>query len=198
MITSLPNLLTLSRIAVIPMIVALFFVDGDTARWAAWSLFTAAAITDYFDGYLARARQEVSKLGRFLDPVADKLLVVTLIVMLVAFDRMSLVTVLPAIIIVCREIIVSGLREFLATLQISLPVTSLAKWKTAIQLFALGFLIVGDAGPGFLPVQLIGEIGLWLAAAMTVITGFDYMRVSAPHMIEDKPGDGGKQAKTAG
>jgi len=198
MITSLPNLLTLSRIAVIPMIVALFFFDGDAARWAACALFAVAAITDYFDGYLARARQEVSKLGRFLDPVADKLLVVTLIVMLVAFDRMSLVTVLPAIIIVCREIIVSGLREFLATLQISLPVTSLAKWKTAIQLFALGFLIVGDTGPDFMPVQLIGEIGLWLAAVMTFITGYDYMRVSAPHMIEDEPGDGGQPAKTAG
>jgi cardiolipin synthase len=108
MITSLPNLLTLSRIAVIPMIVALFFVDGDIGRWAACALFTAAAITDYFDGYLARARQQVSRFGRFLDPVADKLLVVTLIVMLVAFDRISLITVLPAIIIVCREIIVSG------------------------------------------------------------------------------------------
>lgn len=198
MITSLPNLLTLSRIAVIPMIVALFFVDGDIGRWAACALFTAAAITDYFDGYLARARQEVSRLGRFLDPVADKLLVVTLIVMLVAFDRISLITVLPAIIIVCREIIVSGLREFLATLQVGLPVTSLAKWKTGIQLVALGVLIVGDAGPDFLPVQLIGEIGLWLAAAMTFITGFDYMRASAPYMVEDEPRDSANEAKSAG
>jgi len=198
MITSLPNLLTLSRIAFIPMIVALFFVDGDASRWAACALFAAAAITDYFDGYLARARHEVSRLGRFLDPVADKLLVVTLIVMLAAFDRISLVTVLPAIIIVCREIIVSGLREFLATLQVGLPVTNLAKWKTGIQLVALGFLIVGDAGPNFLPVQLIGEIGLWLAAAMTFITGFDYMRASAPYMVEDEPRESGKEAKSAG
>ncbi len=198
MITSLPNLLTLSRIAVIPMIVGLFFVDGDGARWAAWALFTAAAITDYFDGYLARARQEVSKLGRFLDPVADKLLVVSVIVVLVAFDHISLITVLPAIIIVCREIIVSGLREFLATLQVNLPVTGLSKWKTGIQLLALGFLIVGDAGPDFLPVQLIGEIGLWVAAAMTFITGLDYLRVSAPYMIEDEPQDDGKRAKSAG
>jgi cardiolipin synthase len=118
--------------------------------------------------------------------------------MLVAFDRISLITVLPAIIIVCREIIVSGLREFLATLQVGLPVTSLAKWKTGIQLVALGVLIVGDAGPDFLPVQLIGEIGLWLAAAMTFITGFDYMRASAPYMVEDEPRDSANEAKSAG
>ena len=188
MITSLPNLLTLSRIAVIPMIVALFFVDGDAARWAGCALFTLAAITDYFDGYLARSRQQVSNLGRFLDPVADKLLVVTVIVMLVAFDRMTLITVLPAIIIVCREIIVSGLREYLAALQVGLPVTTLAKWKTGIQMVALGFLIVGDAGPAFLPVQFIGELGLWLAAMMTFITGYDYLRASAPYMVNDKRG----------
>ncbi len=202
MITSLPNLLTMSRIAVIPAIVALFFIDGAWARIACCALFTLAAITDYFDGYIARSRQEVSNLGRFLDPVADKLLVVAVIVMLVAFDRMSLITVLPAIIIVCREIIVTSLREYLAGLQVGLPVTTLAKWKTGIQMVALGFLIVGDAGPAFIPVQLIGELGLWLAAMLTLVTGYDYFRASAPYMIDDaKAADGGKrpkQAKSAG
>ena len=195
-------MLTLSRIAVIPMIVALFFIDGDAARWACCALFTMAAITDYFDGYIARSRQLVSNLGRFLDPVADKLLVVTVILMLVAFDRMSLLTVLPAAIILCREIIVSGLREYLAGLQVGLPVTTLSKWKTGIQLVALGFLIVGDAGPGFIPVQIIGELGLWLAALLTFVTGYDYLRASAPYMVDDKKArpsaDRGNGAKSAG
>ncbi len=184
MLTSLPNILTLSRIAVIPVIVALFFINGDVVRWVCCGFFAAAAITDYLDGYLARSREEESKLGQFLDPIADKLLVVTVIVMLVAFDRMSLVTVIPAVVIVCREIIVSGLREFLAELRLGLPVTSLAKWKTTIQLIALGFLIVGDAGPYFLPTQLIGELGLWLAALLTLVTGYDYLKASAPYMTE--------------
>jgi cardiolipin synthase len=184
LITTLPNLLTLSRIAVIPVIVALFFVDGAVARWVSCALFTLAAVTDYLDGHIARSRQEVSNLGRFLDPLADKLLVVTVIVMLVAFDRMSLLTVLPAVVIVSREIIVSGLREFLAALDVGLPVTTLSKWKTGIQMVALGFLIVGDDGPAFIPVQIIGELGLWLAGMMTVITGYDYLRASAPHLVD--------------
>ena len=184
MITSVPNLLTLSRIAVIPLIVALFFVEGGAARWGCVLLFSAAAITDYFDGWLARRWGETSNFGRFLDPIADKLLVVTTIVLLIAFDRMTLLTVIPAVIIVCREIVVSGLREFLAALRAGLPVSVLAKWKTAIQMVALGILIAGDAGPAILPVQLIGEVGLWIAGMLTIVTGYDYLKASAPYVMD--------------
>lgn len=177
----LPNILTMTRIAMIPAIVGLFYVDGNAARWACCALFVIAAVTDYFDGHLARSRQAVSNLGRFLDPIADKLLVSTVIVMLVAFDRMSLLTVLPAVVIVCREIIVSGLREFLAGLSVPLPVTAMSKWKTTIQLVALGFLIVGEAA-GPLPANLIGELGIWLAAMLTMVTGYDYLRAGMPYI----------------
>ncbi len=147
MLTSLPNLLTLSRIVVIPILVGLFYVEGVWVRWLVCVIFTAACITDYFDGYVARAWQQVSPLGRFLDPIADKLLVAAILIMLAAFDRLSGVTLLPALVILCREITVSGLREFLAQLRVRMPVSRLAKWKTVIQMVAIGFLIVGDAGP---------------------------------------------------
>jgi len=184
---SLPNILTLSRIAVIPLIVATFFFDGDSARWFACALFTLAAVTDYLDGFLARRWEVMSNLGRFLDPIADKLLVVTVIVMLASFDRIGAWTIVAAVVIVCREIIVSGLREFLAEVRVGLPVTQLSKWKTAIQMIALGFLIVGDAAPMAIPAQAIGEGGLWIAAILTLITGYDYLRASAPHLTE-RPG----------
>lgn len=187
MITSLPNLLTISRVVAIPVLVAMFYLDGDLWRWLACLLFTAAALTDFFDGYLARARQEQSAFGRFLDPIADKLLVAAAILMLVAFDRIAGLVVLPALIILCREILVSGLREFLAELNVGLPVSRLAKWKTTIQMVALGFLIVGESGPSLLPVQFIGEAGLWTAAALTLITGYDYLRAAAHHVGPSAP-----------
>ncbi len=185
--TNLPNLLTLSRIAVIPVLVGLFYVEGEAARWAACGLFTAAGITDYFDGYFARSRAQVSAFGRFLDPIADKLLVAAVILMLVAFDRIAGLVVLPALIILCREILVSGLREFLAGLNVGLPVSRLSKLKTLLQLVALGVLIVGDAGPAALPVTLIGEVGLWIAALLTLVTGYDYLVTGLRHMAEDAP-----------
>lgn len=180
--TSLPNMLTLSRIAVIPVLVALFYVQGDAARWVACGLYTLAGVTDYFDGHFARRRSQISAFGRFLDPIADKLLVSAVILMLVAKDGISGLVVLPALIILCREVLVSGLREFLAGLNVGLPVSRLAKWKTMLQMVSLGFLIVGDAGPDFVPVQFIGEAGLWIAALLTLVTGYDYLRVGFLHM----------------
>lgn len=185
--TSLPNLLTLSRIVVIPLVVATFYMDGAIARWVACALFVAAAITDWFDGYLARSRNQVSALGRFLDPIADKLLVAAVLLMLVAFDRVSPASVLPALVILLREILVSGLREFLAEIRIGMPVSRLAKWKTGIQMVALPVLLVGDVGPHELPVRVFGEICLWAAAVLTMVTGWDYLRSGLKHMRPDAP-----------
>jgi cardiolipin synthase len=185
MLTSLPNLLTLFRIAAIPGIVALLFLDSDMGKYLACGLFGIAAITDFFDGYLARAYGQQSSFGQFLDPVADKLLVSSVLLMATAVGQINDLTVLPAVVILCREILVSGLREFLAGLRIGVPVSTLAKWKTMIQMFAIGFLIVGDAGPELLPTRLIGEWGLWFAAVLTLITGYDYLRASLHHLTGD-------------
>jgi cardiolipin synthase len=182
MLNTLPNLLTLSRILVIPLIVATFYVPGGSIRWVACALFVAAAITDFFDGYLARRRNIVSSLGRFLDPIADKLLVAAVLLMLTAFDRVHGVSVLPALVILLREILVSGLREYLAELRVGMPVSGLAKWKTGLQMTALPVLLVGDQAPAWLPAQVIGEICLWLAAGATLITGWDYLQAGLKHM----------------
>src|SRR4051812_19873728 len=188
MLTSLPNLLTLSRIVVIPVIIGLFFIRAPWAAWTACVLFAAAAITDYFDGYLARSWSQVSLIGKFLDPIADKLLVAATLFMLVAVNKISGIAVLPAVVILLREVLVSGLREFLAGIHVGIPVSRLAKWKTAIQMVALGFLIVGIDGPSTIPVTAIGMIGLWAAGLLTLITGWDYMRASWKHMTEPAGG----------
>lgn len=197
MLTSLPNLLTLSRIVIIPIIVGLFFVREAWAAYTACALFTAAAITDYLDGYLARSMAQVSSIGKFLDPIADKLLVAATLLMLVAVDKLQGVSVIPAVIILLREVLVSGLREFLAGLQVSVPVSRLAKWKTTIQLVALGVLIVGDDGPAQLPVETIGVIGLWIAGLLTLITGWDYMRAGWKYMTEQPPAKPAKHSGSA-
>lgn len=158
-------------------------------RWTAVSLFTLAGITDFFDGYLARRANQVSRLGRFLDPIADKLLVASVLLVLVGFNRVEQWTYVPAIIIMLREILVSGLREFLAELHVGVPVTKLAKGKTTVQMIALGFLIVGTAVPLAKPT---GEVLLWLAALLTIITGYDYLKAGLKHMSEpaqSKPAD---------
>ncbi len=186
MLTSPPNLLTLVRIGLIPVLVGLFYLDGAEARWLACAVFTIAATTDYLDGWLARSRQQHSSFGRWLDPVADKLLVAATVVLLVGFDRAPLV---PALVILLREIMVSGLREYLAEARLVLPVSRLAKWKTAVQMVALGFLIVGEAGPWWLFVPEIGFWGLWLAAILTIVTGWDYLQRSVGHMLGE-PADG--------
>lgn len=182
MITSLPNLLTLSRIAVIPALVATFYFPGHIADWIALGLFCAAGVTDFLDGYVARVRGQMSSLGRFLDPVADKLLIAAAIVMLIAFGRIDGLTVLAAVVIVCREILVSGLREFLAEIQVPLPVSHLAKWKTTIQIIAIAFLLSGDAGDTLLPAKDIGTACLWIAACLTLYTGYDYLRAGSRHI----------------
>ncbi|MEQ9447931.1 MAG: CDP-diacylglycerol--glycerol-3-phosphate 3-phosphatidyltransferase [Rhodospirillaceae bacterium] len=176
---NLPNILTLSRIAIIPVVIATFFFDSNAMRWTAVSLFILAAVTDFFDGYLARRANQVSSLGRFLDPIADKLLVASILLMLVGFNRIEEWSYIPALVILLREILVSGLREFLAELHVSLPVTKLAKGKTTVQLVALGFLIVGTAAPLAKPA---GEFLLWIAALLTLITGYDYLKAGLKHM----------------
>lgn len=183
MLNSLPNILTLSRIIVIPMVVALFFFPGAWSAWTALGLYAAACITDWFDGYLARAWQEESVIGKFLDPIADKLLVAAVLMMLVGVGKIGGLAVVPAIVILLREVMVSGLREFLAGLRVSVPVSRLAKWKTAIQMVAIGWLIVGRDGPRDWPVTEIGEVGLWIAAALTLLTGWDYLRAGLRHML---------------
>jgi cardiolipin synthase len=189
MLTTLPMTLTLSRIIAIPVVVALFYVQGDYVRYIACAIYTAAAVTDYFDGYFARAWQQQTKLGRIFDPIADKLLVAATILMLVAVGRIGGWDVLPALVILCREVLVSGLREFLAEInKHNLPVSRLAKWKTGIQMTALGFLIVGDAAPtAWFPVFLVGQVGLWVAALLTLITGYDYLAEGLKHVGEDAP-----------
>lgn len=179
---NLPNLLTLSRIVIIPLVVATFFFDSPTMRWVAVTMFTAAGITDFFDGYLARRANQVSNLGRFLDPIADKLLVASVLLLIVAFGRIGPWCYLAALVILLREITISGLREFLAELRVSVPVTKLAKAKTTVQMIALGFLIVGNAAPVWIPAELIGEIGIWVAAVITLITGYDYLKTGLRHM----------------
>jgi cardiolipin synthase len=183
MLTSTPNLLTLGRVAVIPAVVACFYFPGELARYLACFLFTVAAITDYLDGYLARSWQQQSPFGRWLDPIADKLLVGATILMLVGLDRAP---VLPSLVILLREITVSGLREYMAEVSVGLPVSRLAKWKTAMQMVAIGVLIVGEAGPAWLPVRAIGDFGLWLAAVLTLVTGWDYLHAGIRHMLEER------------
>ncbi len=182
---NLPNVLTFSRIAAIPVLLALFMIPGDAGRWLACAVFTIAAVTDYFDGYVARTWNQLSELGRCLDPIADKLLVASVLLLLAFFHSPGLFFLLPAMVILCREVLVSGLREYLAGVKVRLPVSRLAKWKTAIQMVAIGFLIVADSGPSWLPVTEIGLGGIWIAAILTLVTGYDYLAASLKHM--DKP-----------
>jgi cardiolipin synthase len=186
MLTDLPNVLTLSRIAAIPLLVICAAIETPVADMAACIVFAAAAITDYFDGKLARSRLQQSDLGRMLDPIADKLLVGAVLLLLVGHHRLSSPGLYPAIVIVLREILVSGLREYLAGIRVGLPVTKLAKWKTGFQMGALGTLLAGNGTAvilhlSFLPVSLIGETMLWIAAALTLITGWDYLTAGWRH-----------------
>ncbi|MCE2509735.1 MAG: CDP-diacylglycerol--glycerol-3-phosphate 3-phosphatidyltransferase [Alphaproteobacteria bacterium] len=186
MIVNLPNLLTISRIVFLPLFIGAFYLDGPIANWGTLTIFVAAGITDFLDGYFARAWKQQSNFGRFLDPIADKLLIAAAIVMLVAFDRIHGLTVRAALVILCREILVSGLREFLAEIRVSVPVSRLAKWKTAIQITAIGCLLLGDAVPA-LPFDELGVVGIWVAAVLTLITGYDYFRSGLRHFSEEGP-----------
>lgn len=195
MLTTLPNLLTLSRIVAIPLVIATFYAAAPLGPWLGCVIFSLAAVTDWLDGRLARMWQQQSELGRFLDPVADKLLVATTLFMLATYDRLSTASILPALVILTREIMVSGLREHLAGLRVGMPVSKLAKWKTFIQMLAIGFLLIGDAGPAAIHVRAIGEVLLWLAAVLTVKTGYDYLRAGLTHI--NRPAPSGASIKTA-
>ena len=198
MITSIPNLLTLSRIILIAPLVGLFYLDNPVGYWVAFGIYVFACITDFFDGYIARHLNQLSKLGRFLDPIADKLLVACIILMLVANGIVEGVHVLPGVVILVREIVVSGLREFLAELKVGVPVSRLAKWKTTAQMLALAFLIVAPAVPAAFYADVIGQVLLWIAALLTIVTGYDYLTTGLRHMTApDTPQDEpGKQAET--
>jgi CDP-diacylglycerol--glycerol-3-phosphate 3-phosphatidyltransferase len=186
---SLPNLLTLSRIFAVPILVFLLWKPAPWDYGITFVLYCIVGITDYFDGYLARAQGQISKLGQFLDPIADKIMVAAVIVMLMASRKadgnppvLQDVNIIPALIILLREIIVSGLREFLAELRVGMPVSQLAKWKTTIQLVALGALILGGAIPEEPWIHQVGLASLWAAAALTLLTGYDYLRLGLKHM----------------
>ncbi|MBB1093388.1 CDP-diacylglycerol--glycerol-3-phosphate 3-phosphatidyltransferase [Rhodopseudomonas pseudopalustris] len=188
---TLPNILTYARIAAIPVVVGCIFAQSIlggplSLRWVALAVFIAAAITDFLDGYYARIWDQHSAFGRMLDPIADKLLVASCLLMLAADGIIHGWTLWAAIVILCREILVSGLREYLAALRVSLPVTKLAKWKTTVQLVAIGFLLAGDAGDEVLPYTTqIGLILLWISALVTMYTGYDYFRAGIHHLIEE-------------
>jgi cardiolipin synthase len=188
----LPNLLTYARIAAVPLIAACLFAVaihgvGLWLRWIALVLFIAAALTDLVDGWAARAYGELSSLGRMLDPIADKLLVGGCLFMLAADDTIRGWSLWAAFIILCREILVSGLREYLAELNVSMPVSRMAKWKTVLQLLAVGFLVVGPAGDQIVPgTTWTGIALLWVAALLTLYTGFDYFRAGIRHLTEDR------------
>ncbi len=192
---NLPNMLTYARILAVPMVALCFYLEGrlqssDFARWSALVIFVLASLTDYLDGYLARAWQQTSNIGKMLDPIADKLLVATCLLLLAAdTDHRGGIagwSLWAAIIILCREILVSGLREYLAALKVSVPVTQLAKWKTAIQMIAIAFLLLGPAGDKLVPYWTqLGHVLLWIAALVTLYTGYDYFRAGAKHIMDE-------------
>jgi cardiolipin synthase (CMP-forming) len=181
MFHSLANKLTLSRILVIPVILLLLLIPQGWAAWLALLMFVAAGVTDLLDGYLARRDGQVSLVGQFLDPIADKLLVAAVILFLVYNGEISGFTLLPAVIILLREVAVSGLRELLSAVQVGLPVSRLAKAKTLVQIVALSFLIVGHHPPDIIPATAIGDFCLWIAGALTVVTAWDYWRAIVKH-----------------
>ena len=191
---AVPNLLTYARIIAVPAVVAcLYWQDilqgGLWLRWVALFIFIMAGVTDVLDGYFARKLGEQSDFGRMLDPIADKLLVASCLLMLAADGIIHGWALWAAIVILCREILVSGLREYLAALRVSVPVTKLAKWKTTIQLVAIGFLIAGEAGEQIIPATtLIGIVLLWISAIFTIYTGWDYFRAGIHHLIEEDEG----------
>jgi cardiolipin synthase (CMP-forming) len=180
---TLPNILTLSRIVTVPLLAwFLWWPEWQAGYGIAFAIYCLMGVTDYFDGYLARAQGTVSKLGVFLDPIADKIMIAAVILILSGRGVIAEIHLVAALIILLREITVSGLREFLGGLQVSIPVSQLAKWKTTLQLLALGGLILAGALPGWPWLMQAALVALWGAAALTVITGWDYLRVGLKHM----------------
>ncbi len=182
-----PNVLTYGRIAAVPVLAALIIHGSNASRWLALAIYVVAAVTDFFDGYLARIWQQQSALGRMLDPIADKVLVSVVLLALAADGTLKGVHLWAAIVITAREVLVSGLREFLGELRVSVPVTQIAKWKTTVQLVAVGFLIAGPAGDVFIPsMTSAGVFLLWVAAALTLYTGYDYFRAGLRHVVDEE------------
>jgi cardiolipin synthase len=197
---AVPNLLTYARIVAVPLVVASMYwqeilAGGMWLRWVALVIFIAAGVTDILDGYFARSLGQQSSFGRMLDPIADKLLVASCLLMLAADETIKGWSLWAAIVILCREILVSGLREYLAELRVSVPVTRLAKWKTTVQLVAIGFLLAGKAGDQAVSyvtgreltpvVTYFGLTLLWISAIVTLYTGYDYFRAGVRHLIEE-------------
>lgn len=200
-VKQIPNFLTSMRLAIIPLIVAGFYIPGMISNVVTATLFGIAAITDYFDGHLARRMKAQSNFGKCLDPIADKLLVIVAIVMLVRFNSSDPWILFPGLIIICREVLVSGLREFLAEFHVSVPVSKLAKYKTAVQMFAIGGLLLGERGSSYAVYYWLGgwvemdlkfflvsfvifasKILFCLAAFLTVVTGYAYFRAGFSRM----------------
>ncbi len=197
MLRQLPNILTISRVALLPVLIGLFFIEGNTAAWTALWIYVFCAVTDFFDGYLARKFGTTSNFGTFLDPISDKIMVASLLVALATFDRLDGLWMIPAIVILMREFLIAGLREFLGPQNVKVPVSKLAKWKTGFQMTALGFLVIGDYGDqamqnvfGFLVIGdgqvigalLTGQILLAIAAVITIFTGWNYLKVGFKHI----------------
>jgi len=193
---ALPNLLTYARLVAVPVLVFCFYIEGNAIRWLSFAVFIVATLSDFLDGYLARAWRQQSAIGRMLDPIADKILVATALMLLVFEGTIGSWSLLAAIIIMTREISVSGLREFLAELSVPLPVSRLAKWKTTLQMIAIGILLIGKAGDQLLKIAFNDTIGLvtytgllllWVSALITVYTGYDYFRAGLRHLMGEDP-----------
>lgn len=196
MLKQLPNILTISRIVLLPVLIGLFFIPGNSAAWTALWIYVFCAVTDFFDGYLARKFGTTSNFGTFLDPISDKIMVAALLMALAAFDRLEGYWIIPAIIILSREFLIAGLREYLGPQNIKVPVSKLAKWKTGFQMTALGFLVIGDygdktmqtvfgwtiGGADVIGALLTGQILLSLAAIITIVTGWNYLKIGFRHI----------------
>ena len=192
---ALPNLLTYSRILAVPILVFCFYIEGNAIRWLSFAVFLLATLSDFLDGYLARAWAQQSAIGRILDPIADKILVATALLLLVWEGTIGSWSLLAAIVILTREISVSGLREFLRELSVPLPVSRLAKWKTTLQMIAIGILLIGKAGDQLLKIYFNDSLGLvtyvgllllWVSALITLYTGYDYFRAGLRHLMGEE------------
>ena len=185
----IPNILTIGRIILVPVFILTFYLPGALGDWIPFFIFVLASFTDFLDGLLARLYKEESKLGELLDPIADKIIVASALVLLVTDGIITNFEVIAAIIILIREILISGLREFLAKVQVKMPVTSLAKFKTFIQMFAIAILLTGESGNklvnfGEYDAHSIGIFLLWMAAFLTLYTGYDYVKKGIDHAID--------------
>jgi len=186
MMLKIPNILTIGRIILVPILVFVFFLPGSLGDWLACGIFVLASFTDFVDGFLARLLKQQSRLGEMLDPIADKIIVVTAIILLVKNDTISNTNIIAAIIILCREILVSGLREYLAKFKLRMPVSNMAKIKTFFQMVAISVLLTGPSGDKLL-FNLGSEIGiilLWISAILTLITGYSYVKKGIDHAID--------------